>query len=59
MKALVAIQRKILELIYILFKNEAIYDKEYIEKNSVKTQMALHAIETSSMTVLKNKTNKN
>lgn len=59
MKALVAIQRKILELIYILFKNETIYDKEYIEKNSVKTQMALHAIETSSMTVLKNKTNKN
>lgn len=38
MKALVAIQRKILELIYILFKNETVYDKEYI-KNSVKTQM--------------------
>lgn len=31
MKALVAIQRKILELIYILFKNETIYDKEYIK----------------------------
>lgn len=27
MKALVPIQRKILELIYILFKNETIYDK--------------------------------
>lgn len=40
MKALVAIQRKILELIYILFKNETIYNKEYITKNSVKTQMA-------------------
>jgi transposase len=40
MKALVAIQRKILELIYILFKNETIYDKEYVIKNSVKTQMA-------------------
>lgn len=39
MKALVAIQRKILELIYILFKNETVYDKEYIIKNSVKTQM--------------------
>lgn len=39
MKALVAIQRKILELIYILFKNETFYDKEYIAKNSVKTQM--------------------
>lgn len=32
MKALVAIQRKILELIYILFKNETIYNKEYIIK---------------------------
>ena len=39
-KALVAIQRKILELIYILFKNETVYDKEYIIKNSVQTQMA-------------------
>ena len=29
MKALVAVQRKILELIYILFKNETVYDKEY------------------------------
>lgn len=37
MKALVSIQRKILELIYILFKNETIYDKDYINKNSVKT----------------------
>lgn len=32
MKALVTIQRKILELIYILFKNETIYDKDYIIK---------------------------
>lgn len=40
MKALVAIQRKILELIYILFKNETVYDKEYSTKNSVKAQMA-------------------
>ena len=39
MKALVAIQRKIPELIYILFKNETVYDKEYITKNSVQTQM--------------------
>ncbi|MFV0565058.1 MAG: IS110 family transposase [Flavobacteriaceae bacterium] len=40
MKALVAIQRKILELIYILFKNETIYDNQYYEnKNSVQTQM--------------------
>lgn len=39
MKALVAIQRKLLELIYILFKNETEYDKEYQTKNSVQTQM--------------------
>ena len=39
MKALVAIQRKLLELIYILFKNETKYDKEYMTKNSVQTQM--------------------
>lgn len=39
MKALVAVQRKILELIYILFKNETVYDKEYKTKNSVQTQM--------------------
>ena len=32
MKALVAVQRKILELIYILFKNETIYDKDYVIK---------------------------
>ena len=37
MKALVAIQRKILQLIYTLFKNETIYDKDYTIKNSVKT----------------------
>lgn len=40
MKALVAIQRKLLELIYILFKNGTEYDKEYLTKNSVQTQMA-------------------
>ena len=39
MKALVAIQRKVLELIHVLFKNKTIYDKEYITKNSVQTQM--------------------
>lgn len=53
MKALVSIQRKILELIYVLFKNQTLYDKNYTTKNSVKTQMTLHAIETSSKTVLK------
>lgn len=39
MKALVAIQRKLLELIYVLFKNETFYDNQYITKNSVQTQM--------------------
>lgn len=37
MKALVAIQRKLLELIYVLFKNETNYDKQYVIKNSVQT----------------------
>src|SRR5690554_5809365 len=32
MKALVAVQRKLLELIYILFKNKTTYDKEYETK---------------------------
>lgn len=40
MKALVAIQRKLLELIYILFKKDTVYDKEYKIKNSVQAQMA-------------------
>lgn len=41
MKALVAIQRKQLELIYILFKNETVYDKEYEDKkNRVQAQTA-------------------
>lgn len=48
MKALVAIQRKLLELIYILFKNETQYDKEYQTKNSVSTKLVQHAAESSS-----------
>lgn len=32
MKAAVAIQRKLLELIYIVFKTETQYDKEYLQK---------------------------
>lgn len=39
MKALVAIQRKMLELAYILFKNDTVYDKEY-EKKKRAAQMA-------------------
>lgn len=43
MKALVAVQRKLLEMIFIVFKNETVYDKEYenkkrVQKNSVQTQ---------------------
>jgi transposase len=38
MKALVSVQRKILEMTYVIFKNQTTYDKEY--KNSVQTQMA-------------------
>lgn len=47
MKALIAIQRKLLELIYILFKNETVYDSEY-KKDSVRTETVQHAIESSS-----------
>jgi transposase len=32
MKAVVAVQRKLLELIYIIFKTEKQYDKEYLKK---------------------------
>lgn len=40
MKALVAVQRKLLEIIFILFKNKTSYNKEYEnQKNSVQTQM--------------------
>lgn len=44
MKALTAVQRKLLELTYILFKNQTEYDKEYepekqTQKNSVQTQV--------------------
>ena len=37
MKALVAVQRKLLELIYVLFKNNTTYDKDY-EKGRVSMQ---------------------
>lgn len=37
MKALVSVQRKLLEMAYIVYKNKKIYDKKY--KNSVQTQM--------------------
>lgn len=41
MKGLVAIQRKLLEMMYTIFKNNADYDKEYlIKKNSAQMQIA-------------------
>jgi transposase len=41
MKGCVAVQRKLLELIYILYKNKTVYDKEYeCKKNSVLAQKA-------------------
>lgn len=39
MKGLVAVQRRLLEMIYIIFKNKTSYDKKYLEKeNSVQIQ---------------------
>ncbi|MEZ7500487.1 hypothetical protein QO200_17305 [Flavobacterium sp. Arc3] len=45
MKALIAVQRKLLEMVYTIFKNKRPYDKEYEtkrmeQKNSVPAQMA-------------------
>jgi transposase len=41
MKGLVAIQRKLLEIMYIIFKNNAMYDKDYLnKKNSAQKQAA-------------------
>ena len=34
MKAVVAIQRKLLEMIYILYKNQVPYDKDFLQRNS-------------------------
>ena len=43
MKAFIAVQRKLLEMVYTIFKSKCPYDKEYQakrieEKNSVHTQ---------------------
>jgi hypothetical protein len=32
MKGLVDIQRKLLEMMYIIFKNNSMYDKDYLNK---------------------------
>jgi transposase len=34
MKAAVAVQRKLLEMIYVLYKSNVAYDKEYLKKNN-------------------------
>lgn len=33
MKAVVAVQRKLLEMIYIIYKNSSMYDKDYLTRN--------------------------
>ncbi|MBT2591408.1 transposase, partial [Pedobacter sp. ISL-68] len=39
MKGLVAVQRKMLEMMYTLFQNKTAYDRKYLEKgNSVQIQ---------------------
>jgi transposase len=34
MKGLVDIQRKLLEMMYIIFKNNSMYDKDYLNKKN-------------------------
>jgi transposase len=41
MKAVVPIQRKLLEMAYILFKNETVYDKEYLQREVEKELLVL------------------
>lgn len=43
MKALVAVQRKLLEMVYIIFKNKISYDKEY-EIKRIKQKNSVHAL---------------
>ncbi|UFH36936.1 IS110 family transposase [Flavobacterium acetivorans] len=41
MKACVSVQRKLLELIYVIYKNKTVYDKDYeSKKNSMLAQKA-------------------
>ena len=39
MKGVVAVQRKLLELIYILYKNKAVYQKQYEENKRGQLQV--------------------
>ena len=39
MKGVVAVQRKLLELIYILYKNKSVYQKQYEENKRGQLQV--------------------
>lgn len=52
MKALVAIQRKILELMYVLYKNETVYEKDFCKKIACSHKWHKHAMEAGSKTAL-------
>ena len=43
MKRLVAVQRKLLELIYIIFKNKTVYQSDYIKEKRAQ----LHEVEVA------------
>lgn len=38
-KSLVAVQRKMLELVYVLWKNETVYDPEYVLNRAIKKEL--------------------
>jgi hypothetical protein len=40
MKAAVAVQRKLLELVYTIYKNHTVYDSQYLQKNSAREEAA-------------------
>lgn len=39
MKAAVAVQRKLLEMMYTLYKNQAVYDRNYLKKNEIELEI--------------------
>lgn len=49
-KGLVAVQRKVLELIYVLDKNGTVFDPEY--ENSASVKKTAHAIQADSKAAL-------
>ncbi|MNY73311.1 hypothetical protein D3C86_2120800 [compost metagenome] len=44
MKAAVAVQRKLLEMMYSLFKKEETYDKDYLIRHTYNQQIQSHRI---------------